>query len=204
MQSRERFQRMYEHKEADRVPFMDGAWRGTIARWRREGMPSNMIWRDYFDLDKTAGVSIDLTPRYPKKVIEENDRYIIFTTPWGVTQKNFKTEDSTPEMLDFKVTTAEAWAEAKARMTLDDDRIPWDTLKNNYTRWREEGYWLTANFWFGFDVTHSWMMGTENVLISMMEEPGVYAGPRDTPHAPLSSASRHICVMRSICSSLAG
>ena len=26
-------------------------------------------------------------------------------------------------------------------------------------------------FWFGFDVTHSWMMGTENVLVAMIEEP---------------------------------
>ena len=34
----ERFKRTYEHKEADRVPIIDGPWRGTIRRWQREGM----------------------------------------------------------------------------------------------------------------------------------------------------------------------
>ena len=171
MTSWERFKRMFEHKEADRVPIIDSPWAGTIRRWNREGMPANADWRDYFDVDKTVGIGIDITPRFPRKVIEETDRYIIFTTPWGVTQKSFKQEDSTPEMLDFTVTTTEAWEQAKARMTLEDDRIPWDMLKNNFDKWRAGGQWISANFWFGFDVAHSWMMGTENLLIAMLEEP---------------------------------
>ena len=56
-------------------------------------------------------------------------------------------------------------------MTLEDDRIPWGWLKNNYDRFRAEGRWIEANFWFGFDVTHSWMSGTETVLVAMIEEP---------------------------------
>ena len=44
-------------------------------------------------------------------------------------------------------------------------------IEENYDKWRAEGRWVRANFWFGFDVTHSWMMGTENTLIAMMEEP---------------------------------
>ena len=36
MTSRERFQRMYQHKEADRVPMVGGPWGTTIERWRRE------------------------------------------------------------------------------------------------------------------------------------------------------------------------
>ncbi len=180
MTSWERFKRMYEHREADRVPIIDSPWAGTIRRWKREGMPENADWRDYFDVDKNAGIGIDITPRFPRKVIEETDRYIIFTTPWGVTQKSFKQEDSTPEMLDFKVTTAEAWEEAKARMTLDDDRIPWAMLKNNFDKWRADGQWITAHFWFGFDVAHSWMMGTENLLIAMLEEPELIEDMFDT------------------------
>ena len=103
--------------------------------------------------------------------LEETDRYAIRTSPWGVTMKHFKEEDSTPEFLDYKVTTPEAWEEAKKRMTLSDDRIPWDYLKENYDKWRAEGRWIRGVFWFGFDVTHSWMMGTENVLVAMIEEP---------------------------------
>ena len=72
-------------------------------------------------------------------------------------------------MLDFKVNSAEAWESAKRMMTLDEDRIPWDYLKKNYDRWRAEGHWISAGFWFGFDVAHSWMMGTETMLVAMLE-----------------------------------
>ena len=180
MTSYERFARMYAHKEADRVPIIDSPWRGTIRRWHREGMPEGIDWRDYFDVDKVASIGIDITPRYAQRVIEETDRYIIKTSAWGVTMKHFKEEDSTPEMLDFTVTDAEAWAACRARMTLDDDRIPWELLRKNYDRWRTEGQWIRANFWFGFDVTHSWMMGTENTLISMIEEPELLKDIFDT------------------------
>lgn len=180
MNSWERFKCMYEHKEADRVPIIDSPWAGTIRRWHREGMPDGVDWRDYFEVDKVAAIGIDITPRYPYQVLEETDRYIIYTSAWGVTRKQFKEEDSTPEMLDFKVTTAEAWADAKTRMTLDDDRIPWKLLQDNYERWRAEGQWIRANFWFGFDVTHSSMMGTENTLIAMLEEPELIEDIFDT------------------------
>ena len=107
----------------------------------------------------------------PEKVLEENDRWYIATSPWGVTMKHFKEEDSTPEFLDFAVVDEDSWQKAKAQMTLEDDRIPWQMLKDNYDKWRAEGRWIRGMFWFGFDVTHSWMMGTENMLIALMEEP---------------------------------
>lgn len=171
MTSWERFKRMYEHKEADRIPIVDDPWSGTIRRWHNEGMPAGVDWRDYFDVDKVGIIGIDISPRMPEKILEENDRYYIATSSWGVTMKHFKEEDSTPEFLDFKITDADSWEQAKTQMTLDDDRIPWDMLKQNFDKWRAEGRWTRGVFWFGFDVTHSWMMGTENMLIAMMEEP---------------------------------
>ena len=171
MTTYERFRRMFEHREADRVPIIDSPWAGALRRWHREGMPEGADWRDYFGVDKVWSIGVDITPRYEVKVLEDTDRYTIATTPWGVTLKNFKELDSTPEFLDYKVQTPEAWADAKARMTLEDDRIPWDALKKNYDRIRAEGQWIEAEFWFGFDVTHSWMAGTETVLVAMVEDP---------------------------------
>ena len=171
MLTRERFARMYEHREADRVPIIDGPWAGTIRRWQREGMPAGMEWEEYFGTDKVASIGVDITPRYEEKVLEETDRYKIVTSNWGVTMKHFKEEDSSPEFIDFKVVDEASWAEAKARMTLDDDRIPWEALKKNYPKWQAEGRWIIGGFWFGFDVTHSWMMGTENLLMAMIDEP---------------------------------
>lgn len=171
MTTKERFLRMFEHKEADRVPIIDDPWGGTIRRWQREGMPVGMEWEDYFGVDKIGSIGVDITPQYEKKIIEETKDYTIYTTGWGVTQKEFKEQDSTPEFIDFKVTTPEAWEDAKKRMLAGENRIPWDYLKKNYDKWVAEGRWIQAGFWFGFDVTHSWMVGTETLLIAMYEEP---------------------------------
>lgn len=171
MTSKERFSRMFQHKEADRVPIFDSPWAGTIARWEREGMPKGMDWRDYFDTDKVSTISVDITPRYEEKVLEETDDYRIVTSEWGVTMKQFKEQDSAPEFLDFTVTTPEAWEKAKARMTVSKDRIDWKRLEQDYAKWQQEGHWIEGMFWFGFDVTHSWTVGTETMLIAMIEEP---------------------------------
>lgn len=171
MTSRERYIRMYEHREADRVPITDSPWAGTIVRWRREGMPEGVDWRDYFGVDKIEGIGVDITPRYETRLIEETDRYQIYTSPWGVTMKQFKELDSTPEFLDFKVSNSDAWQDAKCRMTATPDRVNWDYLKENYPRWQKEGSFISGNFWFGFDVTHSWMVGTETLLVALIEEP---------------------------------
>ena len=63
MSTYERFKRMFEHKEADRVPIYDSPWEGTIRRWHREGMPEGVSYVDYFDLDKIAHISVDNSPR---------------------------------------------------------------------------------------------------------------------------------------------
>ena len=181
MNSYERIKRMYEHREADRVPILDDPWQGTLRRWRAEGMPADVAWEDYFGADKIGVFQLNNSPRYERKVLEENDRWYIETSEWGVTMKHFKQEDSTPEFLDYKVIDEESWAQAKKRMfQWDEERINLDWFKKTFSRWRAEGRWIRGVFWFGFDVTHSWMMGTENVLIAMMEEPELVEDMFDT------------------------
>jgi uroporphyrinogen decarboxylase len=171
MTTKERFSRMFAHQEADRIPIIDQPWEGTLMRWKREGMPADADWRDFFQVDKSEMIKIDISPQYEKKVIEETDEFRITTTEYGITLKNFKVPDSTPEFLDYKINTPERWEEAKARMTVSRDRIDWNYLKTNYPRWQAEGRWIEGLFWFGFDVLHSWVAGFETVLIAMMEEP---------------------------------
>lgn len=171
MTTHERFSRMYAHQEADRIPIIDNPWSATLERWRREGMPDGVHYVDYFDLDRVAGIGADTSPRYERRVIEETDDYIIATTQWGATLKNWKHAASTPEFIDFRIKDAESWREARARMTPDRDRINWAQLAKDYPRWRADGYWIEAGFWFGFDVAHSWAIGTERLLMAMIEEP---------------------------------
>jgi len=171
MTTKERFTRMYEHRDADRVPIVDVPWEGTLLRWKQEGMSANVDWRDFFEVDKYEIIFVDNSPRYKRKIIEENDLYVISTTEWGVTIKNFKVPDSTPEFLDYTVTTPEAWEKAKALMKPDRSRIDWDYLKTNFPKWKAEGRWIQGLFWFGFDVTHAWMSGFDTIIYALIEEP---------------------------------
>jgi uroporphyrinogen decarboxylase len=171
MTSHERFTRMFEHREADRIPVIDDPWDATIARWQREGMPEDISYVDYFGLDKRHLISVDNSPQYVRRIVDETDEYVTTITEWGTTLKNWKMEASTPQFLDFTIVDRESWAEAKARMVPNDDRIPWQMLKENYGTWRKEGYWLQGLLWAGFDVTHSWIIGTERLLFALIEDP---------------------------------
>lgn len=171
MTSRERILRMYEHREADRVPVTDGPWASTIERWRREGLPEGVSYVDYFDLDRTATIGADNSPRYPEKVIEETDEYVVKTTKWGATIRQWRHAGGVPEFLDFTITDPDSWREAKKRMTPDRDRVDWERLARDYPEWRRKGHWISAGFWFGFDVTHAWAVGTERTLMAMVTDP---------------------------------
>ena len=169
---RERILRTYKRQEVDRIPIVDYAWAGTIKRWHNEGLSPNIPWEDHFGFDRVVQIGFDNSPRFEQKIIEKTDRYKIETTQWGVTRKVFNELDSTPENLDYYYDSSDKWEEAKAKMlTYYEDRIPWKYLEENYPQWKAEGRFIQLVLWFGFDVAHSWMIGTENVLIGMLEEP---------------------------------
>ena len=171
MTSHERFTRVFSHQEPDRIPIIDSPWTATVERWRREGMPDNADYVDYFGLDHVAHFHLDNSPRYPARVIEETDEYTISTTQWGVTLKNWKHAASTPEFLDFTIVDPDSWRRAKERMVPSADRIDWTYLEANYPSWKERGDWMVAGLWFGFDVTHSWTVGTERILLAILQDP---------------------------------
>ena len=170
----ERFERVYAHSEPDRVPITDGPWESTIARWRREGLPANVDWRDYFGVDDVVsfGVTdIDTSPRFPESIVEESETHRTERNRWGVTLMNFKPISSTPQDIDFAIKGPDTWREAKARMTPSPDRVNWPRLEREYRRWRERGAWIVVAPWFGFDITSARMCGTERILLAMAEDP---------------------------------
>lgn len=170
MTSRERFLRCYEHREADRIPMTDIPWQGTLDRWRQEGL-TEAVWEDRFGFDRIAFFGGDNSPRFPAGVIEETETHLTKVTGWGVTLRYIKGVDSTPEFLHFEVTDPDSWRIARERMTPSRDRINWEKIAENYKIAMERGLWRYANFWFGFDVTHSWFVGTETLLMALAEEP---------------------------------
>jgi uroporphyrinogen decarboxylase len=171
MTSRERFERMYRHTEADRVPMLGSPWGTTLERWRSEGLPAHVDFAEYFGLDRIAGVHGDISPRYEPRVVEETEDYIVRFDSWGTTSKNWKHASSTPEWMSRTIVDRASWEQAKARMTMTRDRLDWGHLRENYRTWREKGWWIEGGLWFGFDVTHARIVGTEQLLIWMADDP---------------------------------
>ena len=172
MTNQERVRRMFEHKEADRIPVKNHPWGATIERWLSEGMPSNDYAR-HVGLDAFGYIHIDSSPRFPWKLIYEDDRINICKNNEGAIVKNLKQSASVPEDIDFFLdsNSPETWQIVKNRMQPDDSRINWAYLDSHYKQCKQNGAWIEVDFWFGFDVTHSRMMGTEQTLIAMVENP---------------------------------
>ena len=82
MTTKERFLRAFRHEEADRVPITDSPWNGTLARWRREGMPANADWREYFGADKVE-TSVWIFPRAIPKRFSKKPIAMSFPLPPG-------------------------------------------------------------------------------------------------------------------------
>jgi len=71
----QRMNRMYAHREADRVPVTDSPWGATIQRWRREGLPEGVTCREFFGLDHFVGLNAVLY-NDPDRLWEEMARVI--------------------------------------------------------------------------------------------------------------------------------
>jgi len=74
-------------------------------------------------------------------------------------------------MVSFTITDENEWHKAKEKMTPDINRIPWDFLKKNYAKWLEEGRWILADTDFGAQLFMSYVVGTEQFLMAMLENP---------------------------------
>ena len=169
--TRQRFKRMFAHQEADRVPILASPWGTTVERWRREGMPADADYAEHFGLDRVVGVGGDSSPRFEEKVIEETADYIVRYDSWGTTAKNWKHASSTPHWLARTIVDRNSWEAAKARMVMTRDRIDWASLAAHYPLWRKNDWWIQGGLWFGFDVTHARVVGTEQCLLWMAEDP---------------------------------
>ncbi len=125
MTSRERMLMALHHEEADRVPVHDSPWVSAIERWHAEGLPVEVNPAEYFDFEMVA-FGADTSPRLPVEVVEEDEEYIVRTTPQGGLRRDHKDYSSTPEIIDWPCKSREDWEQVKERLVPDPDRVDWD------------------------------------------------------------------------------
>ena len=189
MRSRERVSTAIARRLPDRVPIHDSPWSATISRWRREGLPEAISPADYFGYE-IWGMSADLTPRFPTKVIAEDDEYITETTPMGGIRKNHRDFSTTPEVIDCPVKTQDDWPPIKARLAPDFKRIDWASGWQSYQRAAEKGLYRTFNAACGYDLLQSYVR-SEQLLMFMATDPGFVKDIAGS--APFSPGASRCC-----------
>ncbi len=132
MTSRERVLAALKLEEADRIPIYDSPWASAIERWHQEGLLAEVNPAEYFDYE-IVRFGADITPRFPIEIVEENEEYIVRTTPEGGLRRDHKDYSSTPEIIDYPCKTRADWEEIKQRLTPDRNRVDW------------EGAWLAGS-----------------------------------------------------------
>ena len=124
MTARERMLMALGHEEPDRIPIHDSPWVSTVERWHDEGLPPEANPAEYFDYEMVT-YGADTSPRFPVEVVEEDEEYIVRTTPQGGLRRDHKDYSSTPEIIDWPCKSRDDWEEIKGRLVPDRDRVDW-------------------------------------------------------------------------------
>jgi len=197
MTPRERVKAVIHFKKPDILPWIENFYDETIVKWFREGLNAGEItiieWvisaRDgllllnwpavlgfdpysYFGCQNLFGcyVPIDVgpIPRFKRKVLRENERYIELMTETGAIAKRLKsaryTWYSMPMFVSFPVKNRKTWEEYKKRLNPEDPRrYPKDWHKDDYIEvfesYQAGNTILTFTGFYGFGAQ---LMGIEN------------------------------------------
>jgi len=169
MTSQERIKIVLSGKVPDRVPFHDSYWATTMQRWHREGLPLNISADEYFGCE-IARIGGDYTLQIPYQLIEETDRYRVYTDSNGATRRDLNTPDGwTPQWLDFKIKSRDDWYRLKDHAIYNASRISRGIL-DAYNSEHEKGRFVTYSVHGCFHATWN-KIGMENLLIWMLEDP---------------------------------
>lgn len=195
MTSRARVLAALNHEEADRIPIHDTPWLSTIRRWREEGLPVDISPAEYFNYE-IVRFDADTSPRYPVKVVEENEEYIVATTPFGGLRRDHKDYSTTPEIIDYPCKNRKDWEKIKEHLVPDRDRVDWEgkwirgsaeddrgedsILETDRVecrrglkgcrKAREDGVFVTYSAAVGYDKIQSYV-ATDRLLIAIATEP---------------------------------
>ena len=195
MISRERVLAALNHEEADRVPIHDSPWAAAIERWHDEGLPTDVNPAEYFDYE-IVSFGADTTPRFPVKVVEETEEYVIHTTPFGGLRRDHKDYSTTPGILDYPCKSREDWEAIKERLVPDRDRVDWkgewltgtaddergegSVLESGRREWRlglpgcqkarEQGKFICYSAAVGYDKIQSYV-ASERLLMAIATDP---------------------------------
>ena len=166
MNSRERILLALSHKEADRIPIQDSPWSSTIHRWHKEGLSEDIQADEYFGYEM-FGIGCDCSPRFPVKVLEKTEEFIVVSLATGAINKDFRDHSTTPQLIDRPIKEKKDWLPIKERLDPDYTRVDWVSTINNYTSAKSEGKFIHFVGGWGYDILQGYMR-SDQLLMAMV------------------------------------
>jgi uroporphyrinogen decarboxylase len=170
MNARERVLAVLSGRKPDRVPLDDSYWETTIARWQREGLPSEMSPRDYFGTNEIVRIGGDYTMQFPERTLREEESVRVYWDSDGALRRDLHVSEGwTSQWLGFTIQSPADWRQHRHRIEYNETRIPSDA-QMTYQRARDSGQFVCYTAHACFHPT--WMrIGMENLLVLMLDDP---------------------------------
>jgi len=179
MTEKERFVACVLGEPVDRPPYwlFWGPWSTTWARWQKEKPENITNHRTIFDPDQppvTVPVNCGPCPRIERKVIEEDEDFIVHIDSWGIKRRDYKHGESMSEFLEFPVKSRTDWEKFKEER-LDPDHP--ERISGNWRElcadWTAKGYPIQLGYFPDVGIFGSvrWLLGDEECLIAFYTMP---------------------------------
>jgi uroporphyrinogen decarboxylase len=178
MNSRERFHAVMNYETVDHgvylMPWL--GFPGTVERWKTEGYKEGDFDQYPTDQWRVPGAWFFPHPPFAHKVLEEDERHILYINHEGILMREFKNNPgaSMPQFVRFPVETREDFRKF-AREHLQPDlgvRIGNDWVQQlKVLRTETELLWVIADRWGGFFGPLRNLMGVEHLCITFHTDP---------------------------------
>jgi len=190
LSNRERFVRLFNGEEVDRVPFLDlfRPWPSTLARWKREGLREDATVatvREIIGFDGGRGVALPVTgfiwPEFERTHLRQDGEKVLYRSRWGGIEQNFADTEVMSVVVSGPVRDRKSWAAIRERLDPDTaGRFPddWDAV---VARARASGEPVhTGNHPIGFFGAPRELFGFEQLAMLFYDDPGLVHEVLDT------------------------
>jgi len=170
----ERTKRMLERKPHDRIPVYESFWGDTHKAYVAGGhIREDESFEDHFNFDMSMGGAFNLVADLDFKPVkvEETEETVLWRDGNGALLRRHKLHDTTPEHVDFNVTSRKEWDEIRHLLTdIDERRINYEGYRNAKIKARNSNRYFFLAAVQVFELMHP-VCGHEHMLAGMALDP---------------------------------
>jgi len=188
MNNRERFLAAMDFRQTDRPCHLEyGFWNETYARWRKEGLPADVVLPDlffqspsndlfgYFDVAKIAYVVVEqyYIPAFPEETLSLTSDERLFRNSRGVLLRERLSNVSMPQFLEYPIKNREDYETHRERLTSSPEkryRADWAEQMRLISGQDRD---IVATHMDGFFGYPRELLGVENLLTMFYDDPAL-------------------------------